>query len=530
MAFTFQINDNLNWIHDDELLKKAAENRPKINYTGVVPTNLVKIVSDQAYIGGYKSAPLTDKKEDIANYKLGRSDKIVLDLGDHQVGKFSVDVTSVGSPMDAPLYLHVKFAEIPAELATSSSDYDGWLSKSWIQEEFLHIDVLPTRLALPRRYSCRYIELEVIDSSPKWKAAFSSPLFISESCVDLPKQAYSGSDKVLEAIYDVSVKTLKDCMQDVFEDGPKRDRRLWLGDLRLQALANYATFEEMNVVKRCLYLFGAMTTEEGKIPANVFITPSPTPDDTFLFDYSLFFAVSLYDYIIASDDKLVLDDLYRIAKKQMAIAIDQVDKEGRLRLDDQYPVFVDWSNEFDKSVAGQAIFIYSLKRFIELAKMKEDVDLCYYQNILEKVIGFSKATLFDENRHQFLIEESGENNIASQVWMVLSEIMSPEENQQIMLEAIKNHFPIKDIATPYMYHHIVEALFVSGLTSEAVNLIKQYWGGMINLGADTFWEAFKPEDPDFSPYGSSIVNSYCHAWSCTPAYLLSKYTNYIKDI
>ena len=27
-------------------------------------------------------------------------------------------------------------------------------------------------------------------------------------------------------------------MQDVFEDGPKRDRRLWLGDLRLEALAN----------------------------------------------------------------------------------------------------------------------------------------------------------------------------------------------------------------------------------------------------------------------------------------------------
>lgn len=29
-----------------------------------------------------------------------------------------------------------------------------------------------------------------------------------------------------------------DCMQSVFEDGPKRDRRLWLGDLRLQALAS----------------------------------------------------------------------------------------------------------------------------------------------------------------------------------------------------------------------------------------------------------------------------------------------------
>ena len=23
-----------------------------------------------------------------------------------------------------------------------------------------------------------------------------------------------------------------------------------------------------------------------------------------------------------------------------------------------------------------------------------------------------------------------------------------------------------------------------------------------------------------SPYGSHLMNSYCHAWSCTPAYLL----------
>ncbi|GAB7169398.1 hypothetical protein TUA1478L_13940 [Lactiplantibacillus plantarum] len=60
-------------------------------------------------------------------------------------------------------------------------------------------------------------------------------------------------------------------MQDVFEDGPKRDRRLWIGDLRLQALANYATFKDTDLVKRCLYLFGAMPTTAGRIPANVLL-------------------------------------------------------------------------------------------------------------------------------------------------------------------------------------------------------------------------------------------------------------------
>ena len=76
-----------------------------------------------------------------------------------------------------------------------------------------------------------------------------------------------------------------------------------------------------------------------------------------------------------------------------------------------------------------------------------------------------------------------------------------------------------------MYHHIDQALFEAGLKDEAIKLMKDYWGKMISLGADTYWEAFEPENTDYSPYGSPIVNSYCHAWSCTPVWLLHKYLN-----
>ncbi|MFR6136264.1 MAG: hypothetical protein ACLUI0_06370 [Blautia massiliensis (ex Durand et al. 2017)] len=61
-------------------------------------------------------------------------------------------------------------------------------------------------------------------------------------------------DEMAKKLDRVSLRTLQNCMQDVFEDGPKRDRRLWLGDLRLQALANYETFKNYDLVKRCLYL------------------------------------------------------------------------------------------------------------------------------------------------------------------------------------------------------------------------------------------------------------------------------------
>ena len=48
---------------------------------------------------------------------------------------------------------------------------------------------------------------------------------------------------------------------------------------------------------------------------------------------------------------------------------------------------------------------------------------------------------------------------------------------------------------------------------------------MAQLGADTFWEVFVPENLDVSPYGDSIINSFCHAWSCTPSYFIRKYLN-----
>ena len=77
--------------------------------------------------------------------------------------------------------------------------------------------------------------------------------------------------------------------------------------------------------------------------------------------------------------------------------------------------------------------------------------------------------------------------------------------------------------TPYMYHHYIQALIDAEEKDKAFQLMNSYWGGMVNSGADTFYELYNPENPEESPYGAAAVNSYCHAWSCTPAYFLRKY-------
>lgn len=68
--------------------------------------------------------------------------------------------------------------------------------------------------------------------------------------------------------------------------------------------------------------------------------------------------------------------------------------------------------------------------------------------------------------------------------------------------------------TPYMYHHLIDALIMVDERDVARQVMKEYWGEMIEDGADTFWESYDPKNKNFSPYGNSLINSYC-TWSCT---------------
>ncbi len=73
-----------------------------------------------------------------------------------------------------------------------------------------------------------------------------------------------------------------------------------------------------------------------------------------------------------------------------------------------------------------------------------------------------------------------------------------------------------------MHHYYIAALLRAGLRQKALLHMRDYWGSMMEAGADTFWEAWDPAHPEDSPYGEGgvVINSYCHAWSCTPTYFI----------
>ena len=130
--------------------------------------------------------------------------------------------------------------------------------------------------------------------------------------------------------------------------------------------------------------------------------------------------------------------------------------------------------------------------------------------------------MFDKGQGLFISGSEKQISVASQVWMILSDVVNEKEGKQILTALSKNIDAVKPVS-PYMYHYYIEALIKCGMHSEAKNLIASYWGGMVSNGADTFWEVYDPENDFLSPYNSFLVNSACHAWSCTPVYFFRKY-------
>ena len=107
--------------------------------------------------------------------------------------------------------------------------------------------------------------------------------------------------------------------------------------------------------------------------------------------------------------------------------------------------------------------------------------------------------------------------------MVLAGVWDNETNQQLLERTVQLD-PEYNMVTPYMNHNFVMAyLFFVGNMTRRWSISRSYWGEMIrDESGYGFWELYNPRNKRESPYGSSIINSYCHAWSCTPTYALRK--------
>jgi hypothetical protein len=73
------------------------------------------------------------------------------------------------------------------------------------------------------------------------------------------------------------------------------------------------------------------------------------------------------------------------------------------------------------------------------------------------------------------------------------------------------------VGSPFMMAFTIEALEKAGDRSRILNLIRKWWGLMLDNDATTCWETYTPHASRWH------TRSYCHAWSAAPAYALPSY-------
>lgn len=508
-----------------DLLSKAEEAKPKLYNRDLKPQRIVDVVSDKSAFQGWK-VERSAEVESAFSRPLSRGEEFIFDFGEHLVGYLTVSLDGFERPVDAPVRLEFNFAEVPSELALPREDCEkrGGISPSWVQDEVINFDLVPSVYELPRRYAFRYVRIRVKQCSRGSKFCFKNISVRAVSSGDFSRYTpIEGASELDAAIDRVSAVTLRDSMQTCLEDGPKRDRRLWLGDLRLQAIANYATFRDFDVVKRSLYLVAGCAFKDGSPATAVYEKPQMrNANGRQILDYTALFPLMLLEYYNETGDRQTVEDLWPTAKAACNKVLTTVDDTGLVKEDNGFWNFIDWQNGFNRQASEQGAIIYGLDSMCSLAKVlsKED-ETKHLPAMIEKMRRRAVEALWDAERGVWISGKERNVSWMSQAYLALAKAGS-EEMRRGSLSRIRTLKGVVPPRTPYAYHYFVEGLWAAGMKSEAIGLVREYWGGMVAKGADTFWEAYDPNDDFVSPYNSVLLNSYCHAWSCTPSYWLRK--------
>ena len=514
-------------------LQKAEACKPVLNKTIHHPVREVKIVADANAFQGFKAVE-DGNINDLYSKSFKEKKEVVVDFGEHLVGNVSFKIKDIGPMQDAVLRFKVTFGEVPSDLGLPVEPYTGSLSRGWMQD--FQCDVsYDGCYTFNRRITARYMKIEAVGTSIYSDFCFDNITFEATTSAGKSKaQLASTTPQIFKDIARVSENTLKDCMQGVFEDGPKRDQRLWMGDLYLEALANTASFKEYNVTKRCLYLLaGLANPDNGLLYSNMVEYPKPHAQQTFFVDYALSYILTLNDYLKATGDTETARDLWPVVKNQINTILANAIDKNHLYSNTGYQfkgmmvsiVFFDWAPvTLDNHAAIQGLLAHSIDCAYNIAKVigKTD-DVKAYPATAKQLRKAGYKTYWDAKKQIVVSGKERQESYTATSWAVLGNLIKGNEAQKAIRNVMQSTTAIKP-GTPYANHFLVAAMLHCGMNSEAKKYVEDYWGGMVRLGADTFWEYYVPDNHLFSSYnGYTLLNSYCHTWSCTPIYFIVNY-------
>jgi alpha-L-rhamnosidase len=332
--------------------------------------------------------------------------------------------------------------------------------------------------------------------------------------------SFKCSDDLINRIYDVSKYTLHLNTREFFIDGIKRDRWVWSGDAYQSYLMNYYLYFDSPTVER------TMAALRGKDPVTGHINT--------IMDYTFYWFLGIYDYYLYTGDKNFIKQFYPRMQSMMDYVLGRRNKDGLLQGLPGDWIFIDWAAGLSKKGEvsfEQLLFARSLETMAICAAMVDDkTNAATYKNLA----GDMKKKLFEiywnENKKALVhsrVDGKQTDNVTryANMFSIFFDYFSPEQKQAVKTSVLLND-NIQKITTPYMRFYELEALCAMGEQDYVLTQMKEYWGGMLNLGATSFWEEYNPSKKGvehLAMYGREFGKSLCHAWGASPIYLLGKY-------
>jgi len=334
------------------------------------------------------------------------------------------------------------------------------------------------------------------------------------------KGSFKCNDEEINKIYEVAKYTFHLSAREFFIDGIKRDRWIWSGDAYQSYLMNYYLTNDNATVRRTTLAL------RGKDPVTSHINT--------IMDYTLYWFLGVYDYYLYSGDSDFVQDNYDRMKSQMNYVLGRRNQDGLLEGLPGDWVFIDWADGLSKKGAvsfEQILFARSLETMALVARLvNQQEDAETYTRLASDL----KQKLFDfywNEQKQALVHSYLNGKATDQVtryanmFAIFFNYLNEDQKEKIKNTVLLND-KVPPITTPYMRFYEMEALCALGEQDYVTREMKSYWGGMLKLGATSFWEEYNPNKSGaehYAMYGRKYGKSLCHAWGASPLYLLGKY-------
>ena len=319
---------------------------------------------------------------------------------------------------------------------------------------------------------------------------------------DVPyRGSFSCSDPLLNRIWDVGAYTVHLNMQEYIWDGIKRDRLVWVGDMHPEVTTIKAVFGEDDAVEKSLDFIRKETPLPGWMNN--------------MASYSMWYVIIVHDWFFYTGKKEFLEKQKDYLKGVADLLSAHIDEKGQDTVKEGR--FLDWPSEGKKKIvdAGvQAIHIWaaeSLKEIFEILGEKDRAAQC--EEDLKRLRSY---------------ETDPEDYKQAAALLVMVGAKDAKETNEKLLKT----GGAKGMST-FMGYYILTARAMAGDYEGCLEAIREYWGGMLSLGATTFWEDFDvdwmkdaaridelPKEGQIDVHGAygrfcykGYRHSLCHGWA-----------------